>query len=148
MLHCLTGFVCYVDRWIDMFDDFPSLSENIPLAAFVELCPIMSPRHYSIASSSWSKNNQVRGSGLRLATNMFMHRQLLYNSQHQGCCCIASKQPGIQFCYTGTPLPCVCTIPRLNLRLTQKMHVRPCTKLRYTLTCLCSMVCKAAYFLP
>lgn len=55
-----------------MFDDFPSLSENIPLAAFLELCPIMSPRHCSIASSSWSKNNQVRKSALRGAT----HKQM------------------------------------------------------------------------
>lgn len=54
----LSDVLC-VYRWIDIFHDFPGLSGNVPLAAFLELCPVMHPRHYSIASSSWSKSNQV-----------------------------------------------------------------------------------------
>ncbi len=54
-------------RWVDMFDEFPSLSGSIPLAAVLELCPVMHPRHYSIASSSWSKSNQVTSLCLHLA---------------------------------------------------------------------------------
>ncbi|CAD7697898.1 unnamed protein product [Ostreobium quekettii] len=38
-------------RWIDLFECFPSLVGNLPIAACFHLLPIMRPRAYSVASS-------------------------------------------------------------------------------------------------
>ena len=50
-----------------MFTEFPSLCGAVSFEALIEMIPVMQPRHYSIASSSWYTHNQVSATSIAAA---------------------------------------------------------------------------------
>jgi hypothetical protein len=77
----------WLDRWLDLFNSFPSLAGRVPVEVFLQLVPLVHSRYYSIASSSCACPGEVRpmprNTNLATITVLGRLRMWLANGLHR-----------------------------------------------------------------
>ncbi|KAG2438015.1 hypothetical protein HXX76_005629 [Chlamydomonas incerta] len=88
-------------RWSDVWKEFPALAGRLPVEVFLQLVPVVKPRHYSISSSAAHHPGQLHLTISRLAY------KLASGETRLGFCSsfLASRAPGDRVSVKVLPTP-------------------------------------------